>query len=265
MGSIRAELEELGFAPAGGFRKGRFELADSWAARPAVYIWTRDDAVVLRVGIACGRGGLRARYASYNRWLAGRHKPEVAFEQEKARLFRLRLDDSCRIWARTVPDKAVALGEEAELRRRFGPALELDLMTRGWAKRELAAWRRGRSSSAVPPKARPQPVRDAMTTPPLRPVTRLDQLFGSLEDLLLSEGFTAELESRGWRYVRPDRRRLKLHPKPTKGCLRVFVGEDNARAAPEPLRNPGRQPGWLLVWPDDADLARAYVAKCLRD
>lgn len=142
------ELQALGFAPAGTFRAGQFHLATDWTPHQVVYVWAAHDNVdILRVGIACGEKGFGRRYASYNRWLAGRFKPDNAAEQEKARLFRSRLDDSCTVWARRAKNKASALIEEGELRRLFGPILDLDLMTPGWAKLQMAAWREARRNS----------------------------------------------------------------------------------------------------------------------
>lgn len=154
--SRTSELRTLGFEPAGRYQAGQFDLAPAWKSHEVVYVWTRGaDAVdILRVGIACGANGFRNRYASYNRWLAGRFKPNDPTEQKKSQLFRQKLDDTCIVWARRVADKPSALREEADLRTRLGPVLELDLMTPGWAKQELAAWREARrvisASFAVP-------------------------------------------------------------------------------------------------------------------
>lgn len=145
------ELQALGFATAGTFRDGQFHLEKDWSANQVVYVWSSNGhSEILRVGIACGEKGFGRRYTSYNRWLAGRFKPDDEAEQEKARLFRLRLDDSCVIWARRVDDKVSALAQEAELRRVLGPVLDLDLMTPGWAKHQMTAWREARRNAATP-------------------------------------------------------------------------------------------------------------------
>ncbi len=265
MGSSE-DLHSLGFEKAGRFDTGVFRLEPDWSAHQVVYIWTRGlDAEVLRVGIACGANALGNRYASYNRWLAGRFKPNDAVEQEKARLFRSRLDDTCEVWARRVADKPTALKEEAELRALLGPVLELDLMTPGWAKHELAAWRRARSSD---PSTSPEPV--------IRLKTKADKhaghevtpglvdAFGQLEALLAANGFAMTSEAQGWRFSQEGRRPLRIHPKVRKGCLRVFVGEENELAAPDALRDASyQQRGWLVVWPEDAELAQSYIEACL--
>lgn len=142
------ELQTLGFAIAGRFEENQFHLTTDWAPHQVIYVWTRDnDTEVLRIGIACGPKGFARRYSSYNRWLAGRFKPDDAAEQEKARLFQTRLNDTCTIWARRVEDKASALAQESELRHRLGPVLELDLMTPGWAKQQMTAWREARRAA----------------------------------------------------------------------------------------------------------------------
>lgn len=149
--SRTSELRALGFEPAGRYQAGQFDLAPAWMSHEVVYVWTRGANAkdILRVGIACGLNGFRNRYASYNRWLAGRFKPNDPTEQKKSQLFRQKLDDTCVVWARRVADKPSALREEADLRARLGPVLELDLMTLGWAKKELAAWREARRASSA--------------------------------------------------------------------------------------------------------------------
>lgn len=145
------ELQSLGFVRAGSFSSGQFSVEPEWKPHQVVYVWTRNaDTEILRVGIACGARAFANRYASYNRWLAGRFKPNDDAEQEKARLFRLRLDDTCRVWARRVDDKSVALSQEAELRRLWGPVMELDLMTAGWAKQQMTVWREARRTELKP-------------------------------------------------------------------------------------------------------------------
>lgn len=260
-------LHALGFARAGVFRSGGFRLAPEWRDHQVVYVWTRGvEAEALRVGIACGSQGFDNRYASYNRWLAGRFKPDDAVEQEKARLFRSRLDDTCEVWARRVADKPTALKEEAELRVLLGPVLELDLMTPGWAKQELAAWRRARSSD---PSNASEPVIRLMKTKADKPTGHgitpgLVDAFSQLEALLTANGFAMTAEAQGWRFSQAGRRSFRLHPKSRKGCLRVFVGGENELAAPHALRDASyQQRGWLVVWPQDAELARSYLEACL--
>lgn len=260
-------LQSLGFEKVGRFTTGAFRLEPDWRAHQVVYTWTRGlDAEVLRVGIACGANALENRYASYNRWLAGRFKPNDAVEQEKARLFRSRLDDTCEVWARRVADKPTALKEEAELRALLGPVLELDLMTPGWAKQELAAWRRARSND---PSTSSEPTIRLMTTKAHkraehRATPGLINAFDGLEALLAANGFAMTSEAQGWRFSKTGRQPFRIHPKSRKGCLRVFVGEENELAAPDALRDATyQQRGWLVVWPEDAELAQSYVEACL--
>lgn len=134
------QLESFGFSRAGRYRAGQFSIEPRWTSREVVYIWTRgaEAEEVLRVGVACGFNGFGARYASYNRWLDGRFKPDDAAEQKKTALFLSKLDDSCVVWARQASGKAQALQDERALRERLGPVLELDLMTNGWANRRCA-------------------------------------------------------------------------------------------------------------------------------
>lgn len=258
------ELQSLGFARAGSFSSGQFSVEPEWKPHQVVYVWTRGNAIVLRVGIACGTSGFGKRYASYNRWLAGRHKPQDATEQEKARLFRSRLDQTCQVWARQVADKPTALKEEAELRTLFGPELELDLMTRGWAKQELASWRASRFAikDAVPTPAlarSPLMARAAHTVAP-----SLVAVFATLDSELLALGLEKSEVAHGWTYKVGRTLLCRIDPKNMKGCLRVWVGSADERAAPIRLRGQFKQDGWLVVWPEDQALACDYVRVSVR-
>lgn len=264
MPALSSQLDQLGFRPAGTFMDGGFVLEGDWPRHQVVYVWTRGDEVVLRVGIACGTSGFGNRYASYNRWLAGRHKPLDATEQEKASLFRSRLDQTCRVWAREVSDKATALQEEAELRTLFGPELELDLMTRGWAKRELASWRAGRftSNDHLPPQQKRTPPMASSNPHAVTP--SLKAVFGALDSELLASGL-AKAESRdGWVYKAGKTTICKIDPKNSKGCLRVWVDVADEQSAPDRLRGSFKQEGWLVVWPQDETLALDYVLASVR-
>jgi hypothetical protein len=58
------------FKPAGKYFRGRFALDDAWRKLRGVYVWCRGfegGRALLRVGVACGKGGFGARYASYDR------------------------------------------------------------------------------------------------------------------------------------------------------------------------------------------------------
>lgn len=251
------ELQTLGFSRAGRYLSGQFQLDADWKPHQVVYVWTRNgDTEVLRVGIACGVKGFGTRYASYNRWLGGRFKPDNPAEQEKARLFRSRLDDSCMVWARTVEDKAAALTQEAELRRHLGPILELDLMTPGWAKTQMAAWREARrlvGGGSVDPT--PSAKESA---PSLTPA--LVESFHLIDGALARRGFARRETAQGWSYARRRGETVQIHFKPKMGCLRVGVGVANEVAAPPPLRGSSyKQRGWLVVWPSDARLACDYL------
>lgn len=261
------ELQTLGFSRAGRYQSGQFQLDADWKPHKVVYVWTRNgDTEVLRVGIACGAKAFGTRYASYNRWLGGRFKPDDDAEQEKARLFRARLDDSCMVWARTVEDKSTALTQEADLRRHFGPILELDLMTPGWAKEQMTAWRASRRllgagtiDPTPQPKARNKNVAAVTkSAPALTP--SLVESFHLIDSALAHLGFTRRETAQGWSYARHRGETVQIHPKPQKGCLRVGVGEANEIAAPPPLRDLNyRQRGWLVVSPPDAKLAHDYL------
>mgnify|MGYP001163357191 CR=1 FL=1 len=263
------ELRALGFSLAGRYRAGQFEPASDWKKQQVVYVWTRgaDAQEVLRVGIACGRNGFGNRYASYNRWLAGRFKPDNAMEQKKSQLFRQKLDDTCVVWARCVGDKPSALREEAELRARLGPVLELDLMTPGWAKRELAAWRAGgglpvaRAQRHMPSKAPGAP----MTHPKELAISpSLSAVFSDLDTGLSALGLDRTAVRDGWQYKAGGKQVCRIDPKNTKGCLRVWVGDEDEQGAPDRLRGQFLQTGWLVVWPEDRTLARDYVLASVR-
>lgn len=265
--SRTSELRALGFEPAGRYRAGQFDLDPVWKPHEVVYVWTRgaDAADILRVGIACGVNGFRNRYASYNRWLAGRFKPDDPTEQKKSQLFRQKLDETCIVWARRVADKATALREEADLRTRLGRVLELDLMTPGWARQELAAWRLGGRpqssprSSALSPRDREAPSSGAVAVAP-----SLKAVFADLDQGLASLELVRSEVRDGWSYKAGNTQICRIDPKNSKGCLRVWVGDADEQSAPDRLRGQFKQRGWLVVWPQDRDLAHDYVLASAR-
>lgn len=265
--SRTSELRALGFEPAGRYQAGQFDLASAWKSHEVVYVWTRGaDAIdILRVGIACGLNGFKNRYASYNRWLAGRFKPNDPTEQKKSQLFRQKLDDTCIVWARRVADKPSALREEADLRARLGPVLELDLMTPGWAKQELAAWRISNRSSPAPQTSTPSPrTREMPSSAPLSVAPSLKAVFADLDQGLTDLGLVRSEVRDGWPYKAGDTQICRIDPKNSKGCLRVWVGDADEATAPDRLRGQFKQTGWLVVWPEDRALAADYILASAR-
>lgn len=263
------QLESLGFSRAGSYRTGQFLIEPRWKSREVVYVWTRGDEAeeILRVGIACGLNGFGARYASYNRWLDGRFKPDDAAEQKKSALFLSKLDDSCVVWARQANGKAQALQDERALRERLGPVLELDLMTNGWAKQEMRLWRaddgpRAPQSRSVEPRVQPPRRPGDQLVPDVTPA--LKAVFGDLNAALLGSGLTRSSTRDGWSYKQGHVRVCAIDPKPTIPSLRVFVGAEAERSAPATLRNDGRQRGWLDVRPKDRGLAVEYVSEVMK-
>jgi hypothetical protein len=140
------QLRGLGFLRAGRYTPSAFEIYPDWRAHQVVYVWTQesgDGASPLRVGVACGPKGFGRRYDHYNRWLAGRFKPDDRREQKVRALFLEGLADGADVWARQVADKPSALSLERALRRVWEDQLKLDLMVReSWAKQQMNAWRK---------------------------------------------------------------------------------------------------------------------------
>jgi hypothetical protein len=140
-----AILADLKFVRIGRFKDGGFAIARDWQPKCGVYVWLAEDegvARALRIGIACGRRGLASRYASYNRWLAGKFKPDDAREQHVAFLMRTRLDNAVQVFGLELDDRDAALALESRLRAQFGSALDLDLMAPGgWIHSEMIRWR----------------------------------------------------------------------------------------------------------------------------
>jgi hypothetical protein len=56
----------------------------------------------------------------------------------------------------------------------------------------------------------------------------------------------------------------RIDPKPSIDSLRVFVGADAEGAAPSTLRGQYKQKGWLVVRPEDGEIALTYVLGCVR-
>lgn len=279
-----AALQALGFQRAGAFTHGQFELEPEWRAREVLYAWIRRSGgvdEVLRVGIACGPNGFGARYASYNRWLAGRFKPNDAAEQFKAGLFRQKLDGAVTVWAVPVASKPEALQAEAKLRELFG-AMELDLMTRGWAKQEMVRWRAAdrpqqagaRNDTAAQPRPRPSAAVDrrqdgaprkrgaevdANGEPVLSPALKAP--FGAFERIAREHGLTRAPSGDGFAFKLGRNTVFAVDPKPSLPQLRVKVGEAAYLAAPAELRrSEHRQREWLAVAPADLAVAVDYVA-----
>jgi hypothetical protein len=138
-------LRSYRFRRAGRYSDGVFTVDPAWRPRQVVYVWTHGTThtlTPLRVGIACGPNGFGRRYDHYNRWLAGRFKPNDAREQQVRAVFLEGLRDSALVWAVEVADKPQALELEGLIRRRWGSVLSLDLMVRdSWAKRRMNDWR----------------------------------------------------------------------------------------------------------------------------
>jgi hypothetical protein len=152
----------LGFDHVGAYQPERFELlacARNWRS---VYLWVQlvDRSLVpRRVGIACGRGGLGARFTLHNRWLAGGFKPNDPREQEVRRLTLLGLGSPAEVWATQVETRDVARALETRLRNQWGDRLALDLKVRAsWIALQMSAWRSRRPcqerSSHEPPLLR---------------------------------------------------------------------------------------------------------------
>lgn len=266
-----ASLQTLGFTLAGRFDGRAFHLAPGWSRRSGVYVWTRGAKAeeVLRVGIATGASGFASRYASYNRWLAGRFKPENAMEQTKAALFRARLDSSCAVWVREVADRGTALALEGELRAHWGSVLELDLMAQGsWAKAEMKRWRENRLDAASSDsRTREAPPRDSaagLVQQNTRAARPMERSFPELEGTLRDEGLSPSSGRDGVSYCLGRARLTAVHAKPSKGCHRVWVGCEAERMAPAELRGHYKQEGWLVVWPEHRALAAEYVMNVVR-
>ncbi len=263
-----SDIDTLGFERAGTFNDELFDITPAWKGRQVVYLWTRGPEAeeILRVGIACGPSGLAGRYASYNRWLDGRFKPEDAAEQFKAGLFRQKLDKRVTVWAKEIEDKGQALRVEKSLRDFFGPALELDLMTDGWAKQEMRGWRQGNGAGQVRlrPTARVAAPASMAALTELASTTApaLKGIFSELDAGLRAAGLTPSQVRGGWAYKLGGRSICRVDPKPSKGCLRVEVGRDAEAGAPLALREMDlAQRGWLSLWPKDRALAVGYVLK----
>lgn len=161
---MEAQLEAAGFRPAGRYLPTRFEIDNDWQARRAVYAWIRREqgtATPVRVGIACGTGGMRARYTLYNRWLEGRFKPHDEREQLVRALKIEGLGSGAEVWAVEVPSKEEGRALEETLRRTWADHLDLDLMVRtSWVATEMKRRRPSRvSAPANPVQPRPERLR----------------------------------------------------------------------------------------------------------
>lgn len=134
------------FKPAGKYFCGRFALDDAWRRLRGVYVWCRGvegGRALLRVGVACGKGGFGARYASYNRWLAGKGRFGTdARERAVAHFTKLGLGDHAEIWARACATRLEAELFEQEIRALSLPTLDLDLAApNSWIARRMILWR----------------------------------------------------------------------------------------------------------------------------
>ena len=57
----------------------------------------------------------------------------------------------------------------------------------------------------------------------------------------------------------------RIDPKPSKGILRVEVGEEAEERAPKVLVGPSyKQKGWLAISPEQGDVGLEYVEACVR-
>jgi hypothetical protein len=143
------------FEQIGEYRAGQFHIVHVWAKRKGVYAWARHTAAglsILRIGIACGAGGIGGRHGLHNRWLAGKFKPDDAREQA-IRGFTLEgLMDDDLVLAIEVQNRSQAAELEAKLRQHYGDQLRLDLSVRtSWVAWRMRAWRDGRGSPVMVP------------------------------------------------------------------------------------------------------------------
>lgn len=137
-------LEVPGFAYAGGFSDGQFTLLPGWSRRSGVYIWAKysEPRDVIRVGIACGVGGIGSRFALHNRWLRGEFKPHDPREQAVRRFTLQGLGERAEIWVAEVPDRSAANRLERLVRSHYGARLRVDLSVRdSWIKVQMNEWR----------------------------------------------------------------------------------------------------------------------------
>jgi hypothetical protein len=144
-------LSALGFHHVGAYQPERFELLASARNWRAVYLWVHLVGRILvprRVGIACGTGGLGARFTLHNRWLAGGFKPNDPREQEVRRLTLLGLGSRAEVWATRVATRDVAHARETRLRNLWADKLTLDLQVKAsWIALQMSAWRSHRRLS----------------------------------------------------------------------------------------------------------------------
>lgn len=141
-------LEVPGFSYAGDFSEGQFRLLASWSRQSGVYIWAKDGEPrdVVRVGIACGAGGIGGRFALHNRWLRGEFKPDDPREQAVRKFTLQGLGERAEIWAAAMPDRKPAAQLENLVRAYYGPRLRVDLSVRNsWIKEQMDDWRRSGS------------------------------------------------------------------------------------------------------------------------
>jgi hypothetical protein len=140
-----AVLEVPGFSFAGEFSDGQFKLLPGWAGRAGVYIWAKDGEPrdVIRVGIACGGGGIVGRHVLHNRWLRGDFKPNDAREQAVRKFTLEGLGTHAELWAAVLPDRTRAIALEDLVRAFYGARLKVDLSVRdSWIKEQMNNWRK---------------------------------------------------------------------------------------------------------------------------
>lgn len=139
---------DFGLLRAGVYANGQFQITAEWRGRRAVYVWvkkTNAGRTPVRVGVACGGGGMGARYAHYNRWLDGRFKADDPREQAVRGLKLEGLGAEAEVWAIKAASSEEGLELESRWRRQWAEHLYLDLMVPGsWAKRRMQAWRESR-------------------------------------------------------------------------------------------------------------------------
>lgn len=137
-------LEVPGFSYAGEFHEGQFELSPDWKRRSGVYIWAKEGEPrdVIRVGIACGAGGMGGRLALHNRWLRGDFKPADPREQAVRKFTLQGLGDHAEVWAASISDRDSAAELERLVRAYYGARLRVDLTVKGsWIKKQMHEWR----------------------------------------------------------------------------------------------------------------------------
>ncbi len=138
-------LEVPGFSYAGEFKGGQFHLLPGWSRKSGVYLWAKEGEPrdVIRVGIACGAGGLGGRFALHNRWLRGDFKADDPREQAVRRFTIEGLGDRAEVWAVVQRERPIAAELERLVRAYYGSRLRVDLsVPDSWIKGRMNDWRK---------------------------------------------------------------------------------------------------------------------------